>query len=110
MRFLSRPEELILMTIWKLGDDAYCVPIREKVSKISGKDWSFGAVYVPLARLEKKGLIKSRLSSPTKTRGGRGKRYYTMTDSGLKSLAEIRALHEFIWQGMPRICVDKTTI
>ncbi len=108
MRFLSRPEEFILMAIWKIGDDAYCVPIREKVSEISGRDWSFGAVYVPLSRLEKKGLIKSRLGSPTKTRGGRGKRYYALTKSGLKSLAEMRELQESLWLGTPRIVIDET--
>ncbi len=109
MRFLSRPEELILLAIWKLGDAAYGVPIREKVSEISGKDWSFGSVYVPLSRLEKKGLIKSRLGSPTKIRGGRGKRYYTVTKGGLKSLAEMRELHESLWLGTPRIVIDETS-
>ena len=107
MRFLSRPEELILLTIWKLGEGAYCVPIRETVSALSGRDWSFGAVYVPLGRLEKKGLIKSRLDAPTKVRGGRGKRYYAVTPSGLKSLAEMRELHDTMWQDIPPIAAGK---
>ena len=58
MKFLSRPEDIILFTILRLKNNAYCVPIREKDSEITGKEWSFGAVYVPLHRLEKKGLVK----------------------------------------------------
>jgi len=108
MRFLSLPEELILLAVWKIGNDAYCIPIREKVSEISGRDWSLGAVYVPLSRLEKKGLVKSRLGSPTKMRGGRGKRYYALTKSGLKALAEMRELQESLWLGAPRIVIDET--
>jgi DNA-binding PadR family transcriptional regulator len=109
MRFLSRPEELILLAIWKLEDTAYGVPIREKVSEISGREWSFGAVYVPLSRLEKKGLVRSLLGPPSKIRGGRGKRYYTVTKSGLRSLAEMRELHESLWLGTPKIIIDETS-
>lgn len=107
MKFLSRPEELILYAIWHLGDLAYCVPIRKEVSDISGTDWSFGAVYVPLARLEKKGFIRSRLGKPTQKRGGRSKRYYVLTKLGLQALADVRQLHEGMWVGMPRILGDK---
>ena len=107
MKFLSQPEELILYAIWRLGDLAYCVPIREEVSEISGTDWSFGAVYVPLARLEKKGLVRSRLGAPTQMRGGRSKRYYALTKPGLQALAEVRQLHEGMWIGMPKIASDE---
>jgi DNA-binding PadR family transcriptional regulator len=97
MKFLSRPEEIILFTILKLKQDAYCVPIREKASEISGKEWSFGAVYVPLHRLEKKGFVKSFFDDPTPKRGGRSKRIYKITKAGLKALAEVRELHESMW-------------
>lgn len=106
MRFCSRPEEIILYAIWRLGDLAYCVPIRKEVSEISGTDWSLGAVYVPLARLEKKGLVRSRLGTPTQKRGGRSKRYYALTKLGLQALAEVRRLQEEMWVGMPKIASD----
>lgn len=94
MKFLSRPEEIILLTILKLKGEAYCVPIRKKASEISGKQWSFGAVYVPLHRLEKKGLVKSSFDDPTPVRGGRSRRIYTVTSEGIKALAETMKLQE----------------
>jgi PadR family transcriptional regulator PadR len=101
MKFLSRPEELVLHAVWQLKEDAYCVPIRKHVSKLTGKDWSFGAIYVPLHRLEKKGLVKSFLDNPIPVRGGRSRRIYKMTPFGLKALAEVRELHDSMWAGVP---------
>lgn len=101
MKFLSRPEEIILFTILTLEEDAYCVPIREKASEISGKEWSFGAVYVPLHRLEKKGLVKSSFDDPTPIRGGRSRRIYKITAAGTKALIEVRELHNSMWKQVP---------
>jgi len=85
----------------QLKEQAYSVPIKRKVSEISGKKWSFGAVYVPLHRLEKKGLVQSHLSNPTQKRGGRSKRIYKITQAGLKSLAEVRELQKNMWAEEP---------
>lgn len=106
MKFLSRPEEIILFTIFKLKKDAYCVPIREKASEISGKEWSFGAVYVPLHRLEKKGFVKSSFDDPTPIRGGRSRRIYKITTAGMKALAEVRELHESMWKEVPEFSTE----
>jgi PadR family transcriptional regulator, regulatory protein PadR len=108
MKFLSRPEEFILFAIWRLGELAYCVEIRRELRAVTRKNWSFGAIYVPLGRLEKRGLIKSRLASPTPMRGGRSKRYYALTKYGLKALAEARLVHESMWSGQPRIVPDES--
>jgi PadR family transcriptional regulator PadR len=107
MKFLSRPEEIILFTILYLKENAYCVPIREKASEISGKEWSFGAVYVPLHRLEKKGLVKSSFDDPTPVRGGRSKRIYKITSAGIKALAEVRELHKNMWKESPEFSHEK---
>ncbi|MFC1556199.1 PadR family transcriptional regulator [candidate division KSB1 bacterium] len=101
MKLLSRPEELVLLAIWHLNDDAYCVPIRERIIELTDKDWSFGSVYIPLNRLEKKGLIASNLGDPTSERGGRAKRFYVLTRTGKEALQEVRALNAKMWQGMP---------
>ena len=106
MKFLSRPEEIILFTILTLKEDAYCVPVREKASEISGKEWSFGAVYVPLHRLEKKGFVKSSFDDPTPKRGGRSRRIYTITSAGMKALAEVRGLQEKMWTEIPEISYE----
>ena len=103
MKFLSRPEEIILFTILKLKNGAYCVPIREKASEISGKKWSFGAVYVPLHRLEKKGLVRSFFDDPIPKRGGRSRRIYKITPAGGKALAEVKELHASMWADAPEL-------
>ncbi len=106
MKFLSRPEEIVLLSIWRLKDNAYSVPIREQVSEATGKNWSFGAIYVPLHRLEKKGIVKSFMATPTKRRGGRSKRIYELTPRGKTALAEVRELHKVLWAGMPESSLD----
>ena len=101
MKLLTRPEELVMLAIWRLKKNAYCVPIREQVSEVTGRNWSFGAIYVPLNRLEQKGYIESFLGEPTPERGGRSKRIYKLTLEGLKALAEIRKVEEVMWAGIP---------
>lgn len=101
MRLLSRSEELVLLAVWKLREDAYCVPIRDFLNRITGKTWSFGSVYDPLNRLEKKGLLESYLCGPTKARGGRSKRIYQVTSAGRQELGEIRALQQAAWEEVP---------
>jgi DNA-binding PadR family transcriptional regulator len=101
MRFLSRPEELVLLAVWKFKGGAYSVPIRDFLNAITGKTWSFGSVYDPLNRLEKKGLLESTESEPTKERGGRSKRLYRLTPLGRRELGETKALQEAVWNEVP---------
>jgi PadR family transcriptional regulator, regulatory protein PadR len=103
MRLLSRPEELVLLAVWKFKENAYCVPIREFLIKVTDKDWSFGSVYDPLNRLEKKGLLESYDSGPTKVRGGRCKRIYRLTRAGFHELGEIRTLQQAVWREVPEL-------
>jgi PadR family transcriptional regulator PadR len=94
MKFLSRQEELMLLTILMLRSDAYGVPIREKISKLTEKYWSIGAVYDILDRLTRKGLVSVVVSEPVKARGGKSRRYYRVTKSGHQALEEIRVLQD----------------
>jgi DNA-binding PadR family transcriptional regulator len=107
MRLLSRSEELVLLAVWKLQEDAYCIPIRQELIKVTKKKWSFGSVYDPLDRLEKKGLLKSYLSEPTKERGGRSKRIYQLTSLGKRALMEIRSIQDALWNKIPPLNLDK---
>ncbi len=100
-KFLTRPEELILLAVWRLEDKAYCVPIKKQLVKYTDRDWSFGAVYDPLDRLEKKGLLGSYLNNPTTKRGGKRKRIYKLTPSGIMSLIEIKTITDEVWDGIP---------
>jgi PadR family transcriptional regulator PadR len=107
MKFLSRQEELMLLAIWKLGDDAYGVPIREHVSRTTNKYWSIGAVYDILDRLTKKKFVSPVQGEPEKVRGGKSKRYYRITRQGFKALDEIRLLEKKIWSNLPQDAHEK---
>ena len=101
MKYLSRPEELVLLTIWKMKEEPYGVTIRKYISEMTGKYWSIGSVYVPLDRLEAKGYVTSYLADPTPERGGKSKRYYTLTNDGLEQLKEIQKVYAAFWNDMP---------
>ena len=60
MKLLSRSEEIVLLAIWQLQHNAYGISIRDKVMESTGQDWSIGAIYAPLHRLEKKGLVRTQ--------------------------------------------------
>ena len=104
---VTRAEELILLMVWKLGKEAYSVRIREMLKRVTGKAWSFGAVYMPLDRLVKRGLLESHLADPTSERGGRSKRIYKPTKAGMESLAEIKKIQEEAWRGMGELRLGK---
>lgn len=101
MKFLSRPEELVLLAVWRLKENAYCVPIKKQLVKVTSHDWSFGAVYDPLDRLEKKGFLESYLSDPTAKRGGKRKRIYKLTPNGVLELIKIKRIIDEVWDGIP---------
>lgn len=107
MKYLSRPEELVLLTIWKMRDEPYGVNIRRLLSDMTGKYWSIGSVYVPLDRLEAKGFVTSYLANPTPERGGKSKRYYKMTEDGLDQLREIQKVYAIFWDDMPDLLTEK---
>jgi DNA-binding PadR family transcriptional regulator len=99
MKLLSRTEEMILLSVFTLGEKAYGLAIRGHLNEVSGKRFSVGAVYVPLERLEDKGMLLSHEAEPTPERGGRSKRYYRLTAKGKEALEEIRVLHAALWKG-----------
>ncbi len=107
MKLLTRPEELVLLAVWRLQDSAYCVPIREQLMRVTAREWSFGAIYDPLDRLEKKGLLASYQSEPTQSRGGRSKRIYKLTKKGLEALIEIKSVEEAMWEGISKPSLKK---
>jgi len=107
MKFLSRQEELMLLSIWKLGDNAYGVTIRQNVTDLTGKYWSIGAVYDVLDRLTRKGLVSTGVGDPVKARGGKSKRFYRITKSGFKALEEVRTLQRKAWVDLPEPAFKK---
>lgn len=106
-KFISRPEEIVLMAVWKLKDNAYGITIRKFIQEMTGKYWSIGAIYVPLERLEKKGLLTSYNSNPTQERGGRRKRLFQITQAGIKELDELYRINAVLWEGYPKLNPDE---
>ena len=106
MKLLSRNEEIVLLAIWRLKDNAYGVTIRDLVSEITSQDWTFGAIYVPLDKLTRKGFVTKTLSEPTSQRGGRSKCMYELSSTGKRALKEIRQVQEALWKNIPRMAFD----
>lgn len=101
MDLMTRAEELIVLAIWRLKDNAYCVPIHQQVSEITGEKWSLGSIYMPLDRLVKRGYLKSHLSEATPERGGRHKRIYHLTSAGMGALKKVRDVQDRMWRDIP---------
>jgi DNA-binding PadR family transcriptional regulator len=107
VKTLSSQEEILLLAVLALGDNAYGVTIRRHVSRVTGKEWSIGAIYDPLYRLEQKKLVRSSLSKPTQERGGRSKRIFTITDAGKKALKDHKRVRDALWGTVPGLALKK---
>jgi DNA-binding PadR family transcriptional regulator len=97
MILLSRSEEIVLLAIWKLKDNAYGVSLRETISQLTNHDWSFGSVYKPLKQLLQKGYVEKKSSEPRTERGGRSRFLYTLTPTGREALKRIRKIYKAFW-------------
>jgi PadR family transcriptional regulator PadR len=106
MKLLTRSEEMILLSILRLKENAYCVPIFDEIQRITQKKWTMGGIYIPLYRLEKNGYVESHLGQPTATRGGKSKRFYRLTPKGLKSLEAIKKIEKAMWEGLTQVGTD----
>ena len=100
-KILSRKEELILLAVWKLQDNAYGVTIREYIEKMTGLKWVFGAIYSPLSRLVKQELVESFECPPLPEKGGRSRMLFQLTPIGKKALLQIKELSTAIWDDVP---------
>ena len=106
MKILSRADELVLLSVWRLQSNAYGVTIRNHVIESTEENWSIGAIYVPLDRLTKQGLLKAIDGEPTSERGGKRKRYYRLTPLGIKALQHCLSVHDKMWKDLPDLSVD----
>jgi PadR family transcriptional regulator PadR len=100
---LGELEQLILLAILRLGDDAYGVTIRGELSNRAGRAITPGALYTALERLETKGLVTSRMGDPTPQRGGRAKRYVRVSSDGLRALRRARRAYERMLDGLDQL-------
>ena len=101
--FLGGFELLVLLALVRVGDEAYGVPISEAIEECSGRDVAIGSVYITLDRLQRKGLVTSRLGEPTPERGGRAKTYFRITGKGLREVRQAQRTLTGLWDGVPRL-------
>lgn len=101
MMLVSRLEEIILLSIWKLRDNAYGITILEEVKKATGKTLLTGSIYASLARLLKRGLLDSKEGEPIAERGGRRKIFYQLSHEGLQALLAVKRVNDFLWNSIP---------
>lgn len=98
---LGEFEELVLLTIAALINEAYSVAICDELEKHTGRSAKLGVVHAVLNRLEEKGLAKSKLGDTTSARGGKRKRYYEVTHAGKVALTRSKEVRESIWRIIP---------
>ncbi len=98
--FLGAFEEIVLLAVVHLGEDAYGMTIRQEIERRAGRAVSIGAVYSTLDRLEAKGHVSSRYADPAAERRGRARRYFTLEPAGARGLARSRDILASMWQGV----------
>ncbi len=101
MKILSRKDELVLLAVWRLQDNAYGVPILKHIVKNIDTGWSLGTIYDTLDRLLDWGYVTSYQSDPTPERGGKSKRYFMITEEGIEALKQLKKVQESMWQKLP---------
>lgn len=101
MNYLSRIEEILLLAIWKLKDNAYGISIREQVEKDTGMEWMSGAIYAPLSRLKKNGYVETFQARGSTEKGGRPRIYYKLSSLGMKKLVSLQEVNKSVWLGVP---------
>lgn len=100
---LGEFEELVLLTIAALMSEAYSVAICDELEKNTGRTAKLGVVHAVLNRLEEKELVKSKLGEATSTRGGKRKRYYTVTNTGKVALLRAKEVRDNLWSMIPNM-------
>ena len=97
---LGEFEQIVLLAVLRLGDEAYGVPIRREIEKRTRRSLTVGALYRTFDRLEEKGYVTSWFSDPVPERGGRSKRYFKVEPLGMRALRDSREALTAMWEGL----------
>ncbi|MEM9859268.1 MAG: PadR family transcriptional regulator [Bacteroidota bacterium] len=98
--YLGEFEEIILLTVAVLREEAYGNAILEEIELRTSRKVNLSAIHSSLHRLEKKGFLKSRKGEATPVRGGKRKKYYEITPFGVSALGDIKQLREGLWSSI----------
>lgn len=97
---LGEFEQVVLLAVLRVGEAAYANPLLTEIRRTSGRQVARGALYTALERLEDKGLLRSRMGEPLAERGGRARRYFSVTARGLLAVRESRRSLLRLWDGL----------
>jgi len=97
---LGEFEQIVLLAILRLREDAYGVTIRDEIVRCTGREPSPGALYTTLDRMEEKGIVRSSLGGASPERGGRAKRYFTLTSAGRAALINAQRAYQNLLKGL----------
>lgn len=101
--YLGTFELTVMLVLIRLAENAYGLPIAHEIELKSGREVSLGSIYATLDRLEAKGLVCSKLGEPTPERGGRAKKYFSVTAQGVREVRETQRLLKQLWQGLRKL-------
>jgi PadR family transcriptional regulator PadR len=101
--YLGNFELMVLLAVIRLEDAAYGVTISRALETGTGREVGIGSVYAALDRLQEKRLVTSRLGEPTPERGGRAKRFFRVTEVGVREARTTREVLTTLWQGLPQV-------
>lgn len=108
MKDLTLTEEMFLLAVWKLKDNAYGVTIRKYVSKETKRIYPYGTLYSALDKLARKGYLTKTVSDPTPERGGRSRNYYNITPEGISALRTALELKKKMWDEATELALRET--
>ena len=98
---LGEFQELVLLVILSLETNSYGLMIQEELEKRTGRKLSRGSLHTVLSRLEDRGLLDSKMGGATNERGGRRKRFFTLTNMGKETLQEVNNVRQSLWKSIP---------
>lgn len=105
---LTKTEEMLLIAIWRLKNEAYGYRIRKYISELIGKDFTYGNLYSVLSQLVKKGYIDKSPDMSAESGHGKPKVYYTVSRRGVESLKTSRKTYSLLWDGISDYTLDST--
>ncbi|MEP1095479.1 MAG: helix-turn-helix transcriptional regulator [Cyclobacteriaceae bacterium] len=103
---LGEFEEIVLLTVGVLYDEAYGVALKQEIENRLDRKVSVGAMQSALRRMEKKGYLASRLGEVNKKRGGKPKRYFTITSFGKQALEHSKDVRTDLWNSIPEVALE----
>ena len=107
MNYLTKSEDILLLAIHHLKNNAYGVTIRKQVKQLTGEEMTYGTLYSSLDQLVRKDYVDKIEGEPTPERGGRRKIYYSITPKGFEALKKSQQLTKNLWQAVSELSFEE---